>query len=123
MEKYLETSSEQIITPENEQQSDFKLSLIGSSASVDVIRKSIKTLNPTGFNSCLEDIGNLSTACKSEWDMLLYELFTVQNFVPVCISDKRYLDKVLGTFKRLEDYQCSIISNKIIDIDRPEKIE
>ena len=120
MEKYLETSSEQIVTPENEQQSDYKLSLIGSSASVDVIRKSIKTLNPTGLNRCLADLGNLSTDCKSEWDVLLYELFTDQNFVPVCISDKRYSDKILETFKRLEDYQCSIISNKIIDIDRPE---
>jgi len=121
MEKYLEVSSEQIIAPENEQQLDYKLSLIGSSASVDVIRKSLKSLNTTGYNSCLEDIGNLSTDCKSEWDVLLYELFTTQNLVPICISDKRYLDKILQTFKRLEDYQCCIISNKITDIARSEE--
>ena len=120
MEKYLETSSEQIITQENKQEIGHKLSLIGSSASVDIIRKSIKTLSSIGYSQCLEDLGNLNTDCKPEWDELLYELFTDQSFVPICISDKRYLDRVLKTFTRLEDYQCSVISNKIADIGRSE---
>jgi hypothetical protein len=118
MEKYLETSNEQILTSTDTQQSDRKLSLIGSSASVDIIRKSLNTLSSTGYNQCLEDLGNLSTDRKPQWEDVLYEMFTDEVFIPICISDKRYSDVILKTFSRLELYQCSTISNKIIDLGR-----
>ena len=119
MDQYLETSSQSLRLDENHINSLSKLSLIGTSLVIDSIRKHANELDIVKHSDILDDLGNLKTSDKNLWPQIISQFIEDSQFIPICISDARSIDMALKPMQTLQDYQCAIISDKVIDINRP----
>ena len=121
MDQFLETSSKALLPIKEGELNLPKISIIGSSLRIDSIRKYLEYMDLESIQNELSDLGNLRPESKENWSDYLCELIESKEYIPLCISDSRYIKDLLSSFQQLEDYKCSIISNRVSDIGRTSR--